>query len=1831
MSTKRTNPYVGPDTFQEEDKDYFFGRKQEAQELLSLVISEPLVLFYAQSGAGKSSLLNTCLIPDLRQEDFYVLPVGRVSGRAPEGIDINNIFIFNLLQCLGNEGYSLQEMGQLSLTNYLNNQKPNVPIDQFGQQKARVLVIDQFEEILTTNLKNWRERQAFFEQLNQAIHNDSMLWVVLAMREDHIAALDPYAHLLPDKLRARFYMQRMKADAALEAIKGPAKTAGRPFVHEAAQELVDNLRQIRTREQEATGVGEFVEPVQLQLVCLQLWDEIAKKGANSITQDDVELLADVDQALAQYYEKVMRQAVEETGTSELLLRTWFQNKLITKGETRGIVPVGDTDEFSPQTIEFLQKKFLLRLVNRAESNWYELVHDRFISPILEANQAWFQKNHFLLDVDKWQKERAEQFLYEGKQLQEALEQARNLPPDPLLRDFLNASQKHEEEKQQQAYELVEKEKREQEEKRRLQMYRIGTVVGVFILLLAIFAAVQAVRATQSADLAEANAVLADEQRGTAVANAIIAGEQRGTAEASADLAAAREAEAIQSAILLATQEAEAQSAREEAQENLQLAQASQLAFHSNSNLSSNPQLSRLLAVEASQIIVQTSSSNEAIAQAIKDTRQTINETLSQALENAQLQASWFAGSYSSGMSFSPHGRFLLSTSYNSLQLWNIPDGSQQASLSLANSFQTTAFSEDGRWLAAIDTNNTLLIWNLNCLGDAQRVRLGPQTCQIIQETISEEGRASLLQFSPDGRFLVTGGTNSNLNLWDVSGETPILLSVPIALQDNTGIAALAFSADSSLLAIAFKAKSEEETGVIDLWDSTGNNLQRTNKSAPLDTLGEITSLVFVGERQIAGLYEFGVMQIWTIESTRIKFEKEISQFEIAAFSPGNQLIATTNGGQIKLWNTTALDAPFATLNEHDFVRALALSPDGSKMASTGYDGRILLWDTTTLGYQELNNSLGIYNIYTFQFSEDGEWLSATNSDGMAYLWVTTPTQPTWKTTQQTFYQVPALALDGDGRFLALSNLVSSTLTSTLPALTVWDVTKVSSNNFTQAAITTRLNQNVPIVAAAFATDRPLLATAAVATDKTGRPLNSVINLYDLSVPNTSGITLTQQSGETLNLAFQPNGRWLAASYVISSTIVQSSTLQLWAVPDNPAEVPLQPDAAWEIEGALIGLSFSPDGTLLATSSQLSDDVSVKVWDISNANTPNNSPPTLITVQLRNTYRNIITPRAVFSPDGSLLIASDRDGLRVWQVADLRQGINTADFTMPGLGSVMTALTFTSDGTHLAAGDENGLIYIWETAALRNGDEDAATVELSGQRGAILSLNYTPDGRWLISRSSEHTTRLWQLETTKLVALTCQFTSRNLTQNEWETYLALTGNETYRLTCNNLPPHPTALIALLEKGQNTNHFKDALAAAQQLGASVDELRSALLTFIETYAQTDKQDLANNIVIQAREFNSDLAMDQEVVATIFAQTDFDHGLTYAADWDFDLARGRFLDALQMLELVPETLRKDTISYPVINLLSEARNTALDGNIAEANSLLDLARFLDPNVDENQKTAVATIYHQNCRSYLSIGETANGEAACHEAFQLALQVENSYLTFDICLTGAEFGEASLMQEACPYSVQAAADDAYRSIDMCNSSSRYPGLAEIIAPACINALPTLANDFAYDPYYSMDFCSTVLQLQLVDLVEPVCGTAVPYSRQTGDFTFSAVTCQTAQDLGITLDACVGALPNPIAFGETVSGSLDETVGYELWSFDGTAGQIITISMNRTDDLDPYLSLLNPAGLEFAYNDDDGGDLNSLISFLTLPETGTYIIVARGYGGTSFGSYELTLELEPE
>jgi hypothetical protein len=111
-----------------------------------------------------------------------------------------------------------------------------------------------------------------------------------------------------------------------------------------------------------------------------------------------------------------------------------------------------------------------------------------------------------------------------------------------------------------------------------------------------------------------------------------------------------------------------------------------------------------------------------------------------------------------------------------------------------------------------------------------------------------------------------------------------------------------------------------------------------------------------------------------------------------------------------------------------------------------------------------------------------------------------------------------------------------------------------------------------------------------------------------------------------------------------------------------------------------------------------------------------------------------------------------------------------------------------------------------------------------------------------------------------------------------------------------------------------------------------------------------------------------------------------------------------------------------------------------------------------------------------------------------------------------------------------------------------------------------------------------------------------------------------------------------PITLGTPVNGALaadDCAVGdgtvIDFYSFNGTAGQPIAISMNSSE-FDTYLYLFDDGGNIIDENDDSGIDTNSRIPIdggvMTLPYTGEYFIGANSFD-PSVGNYTISLDTD--
>jgi len=935
--------YVGPRPFERSERSLFFGRDREISELLSLVTSSRVVLCYAPSGAGKTSLINAGLLPRLEKEGFEVLPSTRVRGLIPGGIDqakLINLYVFNALLSLAGEGGAAAELTGRTLAEFLSA-LPHLT-DEEDFPAPRILIFDQFEELLTSYPERWQEREGFFHQVSAALQADPLLRVLFIMREDFLARIEPFTRLLKPFPQTRFRLDLLGPEGAHAAVTGPLRGTSRRFKEGVVAELIKELLKVRveTAQGEAVEVaGEYVEPVQLQVVCRNLWTSLPL-DVQEISTEHLEAYGDVDQALRDFYESCLTEAKASLGANERSLRQWFEQQLITPAGTRGIVfrDAKRTADLPNTVVDFLENRHLIRGEWRAGSRWYELTHDRFIEPIQRANERWRAKR-----------------------------QART----------------------------------------NRMLMAVGGLAVLGLILWSGLLSVQQSNTSQSSGISTAVAatvVVESFARETAQVQVQVAQEDVALSK-SRQLAAEALLEDDPDLALVLAVGANQSADTQEARRSLHKLLSNQAVIDGKFLREFNPEIisptlvkrmddhdNWVLSVAFSpdgQRFVSGSADGTLILWDVA-TAEPVLPPLTGHRSNVQ------------SVAFSPDGSLIASAGLDSqVLLWDASTGERVGDPLLGHRGLVTsvAFSPDGKRLASGGEDNSLRIWEVSTgkplaevphfddvwslawSPDGRLLASGGADSQIrfldtvsFQEVRSLEGHSGLvrsLAWSRDGRLASASvhseGTKGQgeVLLWDVdSGEL-----ISKLLPDNIlPVRTVAFDPTGKTLAIG------RDDGTIIFWE--------------------------IGKEQTLGdplkAHDHRVMSIAFSPDGRYmvsgSIDKTVALWDLAAptrniaVSPGGELLAASQGAAISLWDlSTDQASPVKILSGHtDDVLALAFSPDGNTLVSSGKDKTILFWDTR-LGNQVGASFSTRSNVPTLQFSPDGTTVAVSGENGTVQI------------------------------------------------------------------------------------------------------------------------------------------------------------------------------------------------------------------------------------------------------------------------------------------------------------------------------------------------------------------------------------------------------------------------------------------------------------------------------------------------------------------------------------------------------------------------------------------------------------------------------------------------------------------------------------------------------------------------------------------------------------------------------------------------------------------------------------------------------------------------------
>ncbi|HOT91993.1 MAG TPA: hypothetical protein PLJ78_07885 [Anaerolineae bacterium] len=1226
----KNNPYVGPRPYERDDAPKFYGRNREARDLLALLLAERVVLFYAKSGAGKTSLLNAQIIPSLEKEGFRVLPVARVSSDLPPGVtyaDVGNIFVGSVLMSLAGADVPPERWCGHTLTAFLQElcQRPD---DEGEDDMPFLLIVDQFEELFTAHREHWQDAEGFFIQIRDALEALPGMGVLFAMREDYVAELDPYEALVPKRLRARFRMELLGPEGALEAIIRPALNQGIRFEEGVAERLVDDLRRIRvqsrsyTGKREETGIGPFIEPVQLQVVCSRLWENLPEQEDHLIQWHEVEQYGRVDQALTDFYNDALEAAQKQTGVGEKQLRRWFGEELITPMRTRGLVLRGPekTGTLPNAAVDVLSRCYIIRSEVRAGARWYELAHDRLISPILNSNRSWEAQRQTPLrtTAQSWQKTKEASLLYRGVALDEALHWAQTHPDDvePYEQAFLEASR------------LA-----QQTARRRRNVQFAAVAVGILTLLVITFLAWSAERSRLEAHSREAAADALYYYQAKDQINSILAA-RRGILIGEATY---RDADTpFWRALLGNVDTTRAQSALRQALVDFYPSQVI-------ANLPDNP-YSVAYSVDG-QTLYAALPSSAVDAYALEEISPP--DGLNQKVALRQ-QARYKTTGANWSLALSPDGRWLAAGGDNTqtrdgvVGLLDLARGVWMPWLSVPTTDEihddvyTVAFSPDGYYLAAggdFDSkwrdyaggmeDGIVRLWELASQGDTLQttaiLTLTEPTARVNGVAFAPMTPPSVARAVNEPYILAAACNDNNVYIWQITAPAPGSLDAILAmtLTAHTGpVNAVAYSPVEPLMATASSDKT------IRIWD-------RRTGAALLTLTGhtaEVKAIAFSadGRYLISGSRDLTV-RVWDVMARNpnalIVLTSGPKNLVLSVtISPDNRFIVAGTGDKaLRVWNRDfVVRWGLSTLSGHrSRVRGMAYSPDGLHLASADDEGQVRIWDVRTGETTRQLSPVG-GTVWNLAYSPNGEYLVTCTADNNAYVWNQTSGRPVAVLAGHTA-DVEDADFSGDGRYLVTGGDDHKGI--------LWNT-----------------------------------ATWSVEAE--------------LKIP---GI---RYPGQIWNVAYSPNGRWIATGYT-------GGKITLWRVDAPAAGMPVQvtPVVTFtEHTAHIMGLAFSPDSRYLASAAW---DGTTRIWSTETLTTALKTP-------LRHP-NDVFVYSVAFSPaDDSgryrYLATGARDGhVRLWQLDDFPKKPPQLVADLGGHTDLVWSISFSPDGQYLASSSWDGTV------------------------------------------------------------------------------------------------------------------------------------------------------------------------------------------------------------------------------------------------------------------------------------------------------------------------------------------------------------------------------------------------------------------------------------------------------------------------------------------------------------------------------------------------------------
>jgi WD40 repeat protein len=361
---------------------------------------------------------------------------------------------------------------------------------------------------------------------------------------------------------------------------------------------------------------------------------------------------------------------------------------------------------------------------------------------------------------------------------------------------------------------------------------------------------------------------------------------------------------------------------------------------------------------------------------------------------------------SSPLEFSMGGSLLASvTSDGAIKLWRLPDGSLTRSISAHRKALLLSplvlFSPRGDLLAS-SSEGTIKLWSPDG--------------RFLGRLNWQAGR--VLAFSPDGKYLVSGG--ETLKLWRIADRS-LKLNIGGVHALGEGIESLAFSPDGTMLASSVSYYKGEG---VKLWKMPEGRVVRM-----LPTAGR--ALAFSSDGQLLAVAEPQAVTLWQVsDGKRVRTISEScapgSSLSSVAFSPDGTLVAATcglSGRMIRVWKVADGKELFSIAGDANGKGGVAFSPDG-QLLSVAKGRSVKLYsasDGSEVRVLQEGKYFGCLLHCAVAFSPDGQLIAASVSDRSIKIWRVSDFQEVRSYEANSgSNDIRAIAFTPDGKTLAIA-------------------------------------------------------------------------------------------------------------------------------------------------------------------------------------------------------------------------------------------------------------------------------------------------------------------------------------------------------------------------------------------------------------------------------------------------------------------------------------------------------------------------------------------------------------------------------------------------------------------------------------------------------------------------------------------------------------------------------------------------------------------------------------------------------------------------------------------